>query len=55
MTEFNADKLNERLEQLNGERLAAMEKLVEELLKAMEESRLGAKRVDQTNPSSRAA
>ena len=37
--EFNPDKLNERLEQLNRDQLAAMEKLVEELLKEMEEGR----------------
>ncbi len=54
MAEFNADKLNEQLEKLNREQLATMEKLVEELLKTMEESRLGAKRVDQADPSSRA-
>ena len=37
--EFNPDKLNERLEQLNRDQLAAMEKLLEELLKEMEEGR----------------
>ena len=51
MTEFNADKLNERLEQLNREQLATMEKLVEEWLKEMEESRWASKRSDQTGLS----
>ncbi len=55
MAEFNADKLNERLKQLNREQLATMEKLVEELLKAMDESRPIPKRADQTNKSSRTA
>jgi len=51
MAEFNADKLNERLEQLNREQLATMEKLVEELLKEMEESKPASKRSDQTGLS----
>ena len=51
MAEFNADKLNERLEQLNREQLATMEKLVEELLKEMEESTWASKRSAQTGLS----
>ena len=55
MAEFNADKLNERLNQLNKEQLATMEKLVEKLLTEMEETRLVPKRSDQAKPPSRAA
>ena len=55
MAEFNADKLNERLERLNREQLARMEKLIEELLNEMENSRPVPKRAEQTDPSSRAA
>lgn len=55
MAEFNAEKLNERLNQLNKEQLATMEKLVEKLLKEMEETRLAPKRSDQAKPPSRAA
>jgi hypothetical protein len=51
MAEFNADKLNERLEQLNEEQLTTMEKLVAELLAEMEENRPGAKPPEQTGPS----
>jgi hypothetical protein len=51
MAEFNADKLNKRLEQLNREQLATMEKLVEELLNEMEESKRASKRSDQTGLS----
>ncbi len=51
MAEFNADKLNKRLEQLNREQLATMEKLVEELLKNMEESKLATRSADQTGLS----
>ena len=51
MAEFNADKLNKRLEQLNREQLATMEKLVEELLKNMEESKLATRSSDQTGLS----
>ncbi len=51
MPGFNADKLNERLEQLNREQLATMEKLVEELLNEMEESRRAPNRSDQTGLS----
>ena len=47
MAEFNPDKLSERLEQLNREQLATMEKLVEELLNEMEQSRPVAKRADR--------
>ena len=55
MTEFNAEKLNERLEQLNREHLAPVEKLVDELLEAMEESKLVLNRVEQSSPSSRSS
>ncbi len=51
MAEFNADKLNKRLEQLNREQLATMEKLVEELLKNMEESQRSSRSSDQTGLS----
>ncbi len=51
MAEFNADKLNKRLEQLNREQLATMEKLVEELLNEMEGSKRASKRADQTGLS----
>lgn len=39
MAEFDADKLNHRLEQLNREQLATMEKLVQELLNDMQQNR----------------
>lgn len=55
MTEYDARKLSERLEQLNREQRAAMEKLVEELLKATKGSRPVPKRAGRTKPSSRAA
>ena len=55
MAEFNADRLNERLNQLNKEQLATMEKLVEQLLTEMEETRLVPKRSDRAKPPSRAA
>ncbi len=55
VAEFNADKLNERLSQLNNEKLATMEKLVEKLLKEMEETRRVPKRAGKTKKSSRAA
>ena len=51
MAEFNADKLSERLEQLNREQLATMEKLVEELLNDMKEGKPIPKRSDQTRLS----
>ncbi len=51
MAEFNADKLNKRLERLNREQLATMEKLVEELLNEMEKSKRASKRSDQTGLS----
>ena len=51
MAEFNADKLNERLEQLNREQLATMEKLVEELLKEMKEGKPVPKRSEKTSSS----
>ena len=44
-------KLNERLKQLNGEQLASMEKLVEQLLKEMEENRPIPKRAEIKAPS----
>ena len=52
MAEFDADKLSERLEQLNREQLATMEKLVEELLNDMKEGKPIPKRSDQTRLSS---
>ncbi len=55
MAEFNADKLNERLSQLNNEKLATMEKLVEKLLKEMEETRSVPRRAGKIKKSSRAA
>jgi hypothetical protein len=55
VAKFNADKLNERLEQLNREQLATMEKLIEELLNEMEKSTPVPKRAEETDPSSRAA
>jgi len=55
MAEFNADKLNERLNQLNKEQLATMEKLVEKLLTEMEDTRPVPKRSDQAKRPSRAA
>jgi len=55
MVEFNAQKLNERLEQLNREQRAAMEELVEELLNATKEIRRVPKRAEETKRSSRAA
>ena len=55
MAEFNADKLNERLEQLNREQHATMEKLVKELLEEMEKDRPVPRRAEEPDPSSRAA
>ena len=55
MAEFNADKLNERLEQLNREQLDTMEKLVKELLEEMEATKLSAKRADKPKPKPHAA
>lgn len=51
MAEFDADKLSERLEQLNREQLATMEKLVEELLNDLKEGKPVPKRADQTHSS----
>jgi len=51
MAEFDADKLGERLEQLNREQLTTMENLVEKLLKEMQESRPVPERSDQTQLS----
>ena len=52
MAEFNADKLNERLEKLNREQLATMEKLVVELLSEMEEGKPVPKRAGESIASS---
>ena len=52
MAEFNPDKLSARLEQLNREQLATMEKLVEDLLREAEEGRLGSKRADDGGAAS---
>ena len=55
MAEFNADKLNERLEQLNREQLATMEKLVAELLDKMNDDKPLPKRAGETVEKSDAA
>jgi len=55
MAEFNADKLNERLEQLNREQLAAMEKLVADLLEKMEEQKAAPKRAGEISRKTDAA
>ena len=52
MAKFDADKLGERLEQLNREQLATMEKLVEKLLADMKEGKPVPKRSDHTRLSS---
>ncbi|MCY3731567.1 MAG: hypothetical protein OXF98_09515 [Rhodospirillaceae bacterium] len=48
MAEFDADELNERLEQLNRGQLANVEKLVDKLLKDIKGDRPVPKRSDQT-------
>ena len=55
VAEFNADKLNERLEQLNREQLATMEKLVAKLLKDMEGGKPVPKRAGEIKSKPRAA
>jgi hypothetical protein len=55
MAEFDADKLNERLEQLNRNQLTTMEKLVVELLDEMNEGKPIPKRAGETNKKSEAA
>ena len=52
MAEFDADKLGERLEQLNREQLTTMEKLVEKLLADMKAGKPVPKRSDHTRLSS---
>jgi hypothetical protein len=52
MAEFHADKLNERLEELNREQLATMEKLVADLLNEMEEGKPVPKRAGESSASS---
>lgn len=47
MAEFDADKLGERLDQLNREELATMQKLVEELLNEMSVDKPVPKRANQ--------
>lgn len=51
MAEFDADKLGERLDKLNREQLATMEKLVEDLLNEMEESKPIPERASETRLS----
>ena len=55
MAEFNADKLNERLEQLNREQLATMEKLIDELLNKMKDEKSQPMRAGETAKKSDAA
>ncbi|MFL2546187.1 MAG: hypothetical protein ACJ0SL_02330 [Candidatus Rariloculaceae bacterium] len=55
MAEFNADKLNERLEQLNREQLATMEKLIDELLKKIDDDKPKPIRAGETTRKSDAA
>ena len=50
MGDFNADKLDERLKQLNREQRIMMETLAEELLEEMRESKSAPKRADQHQP-----
>ena len=49
MAEFDADKLGERLDQLNREELATMQKLVEELLNEMSENKPVPKRANHSS------
>ena len=55
MAEFDADKLGERLDQLNRGELETMQKLVEELLNEMSKNKPVPKRVNQmsTPPKNR--
>jgi hypothetical protein len=46
VAEFDADKLDKRLEQLNREQLAALEQLSDRLLRELEAYRPGPKRAD---------
>jgi len=55
MAEFNADKLNERLKQLNRDQLATMEKLVAELVEKMNDDKPLPKRAGETTKKSDAA
>lgn len=55
MAEFDPEKLRKRLDQLNDEQLAMMEKLVEELLAQMEDSRPRPKRAEPIDVPSRPA
>ena len=51
MAEFDADKLGERLDKLNREQLATMEKLVEDLLREMGEGKPIPERANETRLS----
>jgi len=55
MAEFDADKLNEGLKQLNDKQLATMEKLVEELLEKMTDNQPAPKRAGESKKPSEAA
>lgn len=55
MAEFDPEKLKKRLDQLNEEQLATMEKLVEELLSQMEDVSPRPKRAEQKDSPSREA
>lgn len=55
MAEFNPDKLKERLDQLNDENLATMEKLIAELLSKMENDAPVPQRAEPREPPSHAA
>ena len=48
MAEFDADELGKRLEQLNREQLTALEQLLDQVLRKLEEDRRGPKRADET-------
>ena len=55
MANFDADKLNERLEQLNRDHLATMENLVADLLEEMSDYKPVPKRAGEINKKSDAA
>ena len=55
MAEFDPDKLKKRLDQLNEEQLATMEKLVEELLSQIEVPGASPKRADSKDVPERPA
>ncbi len=55
MAEFDPDKLRKRLDQLNEEQLATMEKLVEELLTKTEDTVARPRRAEPDDASPRPA